>query len=584
MFILGVNTGPHDGSAALLLNGTLLVMAEQERLSRRKHAFGESPADAIAACLATAGITLDDVAEVAVGWDVPRLTTTEGLRFDAGQFDRWLFPPDMFPSPTRPPLRFVPHHLAHAASALWTSGTERAAILVIDGRGETQATTIAAGTPAGITILREWDIVQSIGHFYGFAAEWAGLSVWDAGKLMGLAAYGQPTQPVPLTPVPDGYEIAGHPEPDDRVPMHYFQLRSHLRRCFGAENYPYSAGVPEEPMAHADFAASVQRALEDVVFRLADMARKLTSSRHLVLAGGVGLNCTMNGRLAESGLFDDYYVPPVPHDAGVSLGAALLASREHANGHGFADTLPGERLDHAFWGPAHPPEEITSALSAAGLSGTRLTERELVSRVADLLADGCLVGWWQGRSEVGQRALGARSILCDPRHRHNLVRLNTLKGREVWRPLAPSVLAEYVPDLFGHKLPPAAEFMLSAWPVRSEARRLIPAAVHVDGSARPQVVRREVSPRYWAVINAFRQRTGVPAVVNTSFNLAGEPNVFSAEDAVSTFSRGGLDVLAIGDFLVENPKAAARPTASRSRLGPVLTFTPWQSAGEPARP
>lgn len=561
MFVLGVNTGPHDTSAALLHDGELVVMIEQERLSRRKQAFGESPAQAVHACLDAAGIRLDEVDEVAVGWDVPVLAEVEGTPFDPDAYRRWLFPAELFGGSARPPLRFVPHHVAHAASALWTSGHERAAILVLDGRGEAHATTIATGTPDGITVLRQWDTSLSLGHYYGFAAEWAGLSVWDAGKLMGLAAYGQPKQPMPLHTVAGGYDIAGRPSPHERVPYHFFQLRNHLRKRFGAENYPFTAGDRSEPMAHADFAASVQRSLEEVVLHLAALAGELTGADHLVLAGGVGLNCTMNGRLTRSGLFQDVWIPPVPHDAGVSLGAALMSSRTPA------------RLPHAFWGPE--PEPVAPALQRAGLPVERLAEEEVVARVADHLAAGRLVGWWQGRSEVGQRALGARSILCDPRRREQLVRLNTLKGREVWRPLAPSVLADSVPALFGARLPAPAEFMLCAVPVLPEARPLIPAAVHVDGSARPQVVHEAANPRYWAVIDAFRRRTGVPAVVNTSFNLAGEPNVFTVDDAISTFLRGRLDVLAAGDYVVAHPEPAGQPATAASRLGPDLSFTPW---------
>lgn len=577
MFILGVNTGPHDGSAALLHDGALVVMAEQERLSRRKRAFGESPAAAIRSCLDAAGICLSEVAEVAVGWDVPYLTMVEGSNFDPKRFRDWLFPAEIFGSPHEPPLRFVPHHLAHAASALWTSGADRAAVLIMDGRGETQATTIAEGTSRDIVVLREWDSLQSLGHFYGFAAEWAGLSVWDAGKLMGLAAYGRSGQRVPLIHTPDGYDMPGRPVPHERVAYRYFQLRSYLRKFFAAENYPYGEGDMTEPMAYADFAASVQHALEEVVLNLATIAKRLTGADRLVLAGGVGLNCTMNGMLARSGTFADLYVPPVPHDAGVSLGAALIAYRERSGTASSMMPVNG-RLDHAFWGPAPAVDEVRSALSTAGLHGVPLPEAELVRQVADHLVAGRLVGWWQGRSEVGQRALGARSILCDPRHRRNLARLNTVKGREIWRPLAPSVLAEHVTELFGQQLPSPADFMLCAWPVSPRARPLIPAAVHVDGSARPQVVRRAVSPRFWAVIDGFRQRTGVPAVINTSFNLAGEPNVLSASDAIACFERGGLDVLAIGDYIVQNPSPApAAHVTARPASDPGVTFTPWDA-------
>jgi carbamoyltransferase len=567
-YVLGVNTGPHDASAALLRDGELVAMVEQERLSRNRHAFGESPRDAIAACLAEADIGLEAVAELAVGWDVPMLVEIEGGSFDERRFAQWLVGTD---ARRAPPLRYVGHHLAHAASGFYTSGLSEAAILVIDGRGEAVATTLAVGGPAGIEIIRTWGTDQSIGHLYGWASEWAGLTMWGTGKLMGLASYGRAGQPVPLAPSNDGYAIADAPPPGGSHPHHFVQLRSRLRNGFRRHNFPYCEGDLLEPMAHADFAASVQQALEEVILSLATLARRETGYSALVLGGGVALNCTANGRLIRSGTFDEVWIPPFPHDAGVSLGAALVADRALSGSRAVARRLP-----HARWGPATAAVDDALLARLARCEVVRLGDSQLAEAVAQHLEEGRLVGWWQGRAEVGQRALGARSILCDPRRRDALVRTNLVKGREIWRPLAPAVLADRAGELFASPLPAAADFMLAALPVREEARARLPAAVHVDGSARPQAVEPTQS-RYRAVIEAFCERTGVPAVVNTSFNLAGEPMVLSASDAVGTFLRSELDVLVLDDLVALRP---ASPRATDARVPrvtpPKLSFIPWE--------
>lgn len=549
MYVLGVNSGWHDSSAALLKDGQLVVLIEQERISRTKHAFHEAPTEAIAACLREAGIRLDDVDAIAVGWDEPTCWKLKDKLFDDAYFRAWLLPAERLPHESTPPIQFVAHHLAHAASAFWTSGFTDAAVLVMDGRGETQATTMAVANSAGIEPIDEWDITQSLGNFYGFASEWAGLTFWGAGKLMGLAAYGRSGQPLPLAATESGYTVQGIGSPDPIVERHDDQQRDVLRRHFRQTNYPFCQ--PESAadiMAYSGFAASVQASLEEAVFQLARTVKQRSDNDRLVVVGGVGLNCTLNGRLARSGLFSDVYVPPVPHDVGVSLGAAMVADRERR-----ADWAPMPRFEHAYWGVRPTSDEVEAAIQESGLPATRLPESALIDRVVQHLTAGHTVGWFQGKAEIGQRALGARSLLCDPRQRSQLVRVNTVKGREVWRPLAPSVLEEYAFDLFGPGVPSLANFMLAALPVRVAAQRSIPATVHIDGSARPQLVRRETNPRYWTLIDAFRRATGVPAVLNTSFNLAGEPIVHSPADAISSFTHGEVDILALEDYLLEKP-------------------------------
>ncbi len=551
MYILGVNSGPHDTAAALIKDGQLVCMIEQERLSRRKKAFGEAPVDAIKACLGYANISLEDIHTIAVGWDVPFAAKNLNMTYDERTFSQWLLPSDQISYVHIPPLHFVPHHLAHAASAFWTSGFDRAAILIIDGAGETKSTTTAIGSSSGIHPLFEWSMVQSLGVFYSMASEWAGLSFWDAGKLMGLAAYGHPDYPMPLVPSSDGYTFLGAPKPFRRIVRHEMQQRSVLEPHF-FQTYPFApnrAGDKSEIMAYANFAASVQKALEEAVTQLAHVTCKQAETTNLIIVGGVALNCTLNGYLSRSRQFNDIYVPPFPHDAGVSLGAALML--HHQLNQNTVVRLP--RLEHAYWAPPLQDHDVSTTIQASGLPAQELDEMELVKRVAKHLSNGYLVGWLHGRAEVGQRALGARSILGDPRQRSQLVRINRLKGREIWRPLAPSILEEYAADVFGPDLPSITDFMLAAWPIRTEIQRLLPAVVHVDGTARPQIVRHKVNPRFWHLINEFREITGVPAIINTSFNLAGEPIVYSAADAIKTFRDSELDVLVLDDFILEKP-------------------------------
>ncbi|MEU6720221.1 carbamoyltransferase C-terminal domain-containing protein [Nonomuraea sp. NPDC046802] len=549
-YVLGVNIGFHDSSAALLRDGALCALIEEERLSRRKHAVGQPPAAAVAACLAHEGIGPQDLDAVAIGWDFRSLPLGRNKRFSPEGLRAMLFPDAE--GLTMPPVRWIPHHVAHAASAYYSAGVPDAAVLVIDGAGESQATSIGSALDGEISILREWPVTQSLGFFYNAAAEWAGLGYWGTGKLMGLAAYGRPGPGMPLRVDQGGYELL-HDEAAKKVGVRnsaagpllaYYPMVAEAVKPAFARVFPFAEREGEEPIAYADFAASVQQALEEAVLELAAELRRRVDSPVLTLSGGVAMNCTMVGRLVRSGLYDSIYVPPVPTDAGVSLGAALVVARE---GERFEPTL----IDHAYWGQDVTPACTDAAVAEAGLFAKRLELPELAAFVAGRIAAGDVVAWARGRGEIGQRALGTRSILADPRDRRNLERLNVIKGREMWRPVAPSILAEHAGTLIEGPLMDPSRFMLAAAPVRREAWTSVPAVTHVDGSARPQTVHRATNPAYWALIEQFRQATGVPAVVNTSFNLAGEPIVNSAADAVSTFLRGKeLDLLVLGESVV----------------------------------
>jgi len=547
-WVAGLNHGAHDAAAALLHDGALVVAVEQERLSRRKWATDEAPVDALKRCLDFAGIQLSDLDAVALGSDHDALARWLGLsaaeRSVVLPFDDpdRLFPSGVFGHGPRPPVIAVRHHRAHAASAFWPSGFDAAAILVADAMGEDSATTLAFGDGAGIVDLQSYPVDTSLGFFYESATQYTGLGRNDAGKFMGLAAYGKATHETVLTHGPDGI---GWPIPATKA-RYGSRLIEERKGCllehFERRCFPHLRGLRDEIMAYADFAASVQRDLGQVIIGLAAELRRITGAPNLVLAGGVGLNCTVNGLLVASGIFGQVFVQPMAHDAGVALGAALEVSR----------ALLGERfqpreMPHAQWGTEARDEQVEAELRTRGLEFVKLGQVDVACEVARLLASGCLVAWHQGRAEVGPRALGSRSLLGDPRSRSILVRMNRAKGREMWRPLAPSVLWDRFDDYFVGTPNP---FMIMAAEVRAEARSQIPAVVHVDGSTRPQAVNPAHNPLFGRLLEEFDALAGVPIVVNTSLNLAGEPIVNSPHDTIECFLRSDIDSLAIGSYLV----------------------------------
>jgi carbamoyltransferase len=547
-WIAGLNHGAHDASCALLHDGELVVAVEQERLSRRKRAAGEAPVDALKCCLDFADLRLSDLDAVALGSDHDALARWLGLtpeqRHAVLPFDHpdRLFPAHVFGHGTRPRLIAVKHHRAHAASAFWPSGFETAAILVMDAMGEDSATTLAQGGRAGIRDIQSYPVDTSLGFFYESATEYTGLDRNDAGKLMGLAAYGRTAHNTGLRHGPGGIEWPIPSSNGHRGRKLIEERCERLLDLFEQRCFPFLRGQREEIMAYADFAASVQHDLGRVILGLVGELRARTDARDLVLAGGVALNCTANGLLAASGIFERVFVQPMAHDAGVALGAALEVSR----------ALLGERfqpreMTHAQWGPDTRDEQVEAELGGRGLEFTRFDKAGVAREVARLLAAGRLVAWHQGRAEVGPRALGARSLLGDPRSRRTLVRMNRTKGREMWRPLAPSVLADRFHDYFIGTPNP---FMIMAAQVRAEARRQIPAVVHVDGSARPQVVDAACSPLYARLLEEFDAQAGVPVLVNSSLNLAGQPIVSTPADTIECFLRSDIDALAIGPCLV----------------------------------
>lgn len=531
-YILGVNAGLgifHDPAACLVNeNGTVLAAIEEERLSRVRHSAGvKAPALAVARCLQTAGIDAADVDVVAVGWDEPRLSARQGVpwHFDS---PRALLGQLGFYGQRLPDMQFVAHHQAHAASAFHASPYDQAAVLVVDGNGEDEAISIyraRRGHP--LVRLARWPQVCSLGHLYEAASQWLGLGRRGAGKVMGLAAYGS-GQDVPdpgwLRVGP--YGLVSTLGTDTRQDYEATKDRWHkrVRELAGGASGPQQppGNLAADPVA-VRVAAAVQGTVETVVTWLAAQARELAGMEELCIAGGVGLNCATNGRLPGP-----LYVPPVPHDAGVALGAAwsLAEPREPVVFSAYTGGWPGKL-----------PDDLGGA-----------TPRELdPDRVAELLADGRIVGVCRGRSEVGPRALCHRSFLASPVTAEMRQRMNNLKRREQWRPFGPVTHAE--PGLWetvGH----LERYMIGAARLTNSGAAAIPAVAHVDGTTRPQRLEPEQEPFVAAVLDALAQRGHPPVLLNTSFNGPGEPLVETAEEALACVQRLGADALVTDDALL----------------------------------
>ena len=569
MNILGFTDwiGSHDTAAAIVRDGELVAAAEEERFSRRKH-DGAIPVRAIEFCLRQAGLRMADVdlvvfpgrpfrtgrdSEMAdVSWEFLRgLRRAGAIRRRAyvhkALLSAYVRLPIRSPLDERmrstfkegfdqvrehfgglPPIRFYDHHQSHAAAAFLTSGLTRAAVATIDGRGGSYATVTWRAEGARIKRLRAESWLNSLGIFYELCSVHLGLGEFGQGKLMGLAPYG------------DAARIAARMSAVlDTASAPWYRI--HHRSFETAFGFPQRARESILNPPYTDFAAAVQRALETSVRRVVDSARRDTGIDDVCLGGGVSLNCSSNGALYAGGAARSLSLFPAAGDNGLPVGAALMAALE-------AGEYSPQRFTHAYFGPSFTDAECEAALSradAGGFSVRRATDRSI--ETAKLLAAGKVVGWFQGRMELGPRALGNRSILADPRSIAVRDRVNRIKGRELWRPLAPSVLAERAGAFF--ELMGDSPFMLLAVPVRPEKRPLVPAITHVDGSARPQTVTREQNRHYHDLIAAFERETGVPLVLNTSFNDASEPIVCTPDDAVRTFLATDLDALVLGSYV-----------------------------------
>jgi len=575
MYTLGINAAFHDSAACLVLDGEVLAAAEEERFTRVKHgkrpipfSTYELPFHAIHYCLEYAGIEMGQVHHVAYSFD-PFLLLN-GHRRDAflqlplepsahQPLDGWdsvwdpLFVCSIVNAPRhlaggfphhlssrfkgaslggRYRWHFVPHHLGHAASAFFPSPFAEAAVLTLDGRGEKSTTTYGSGSGLNLEVLREVNFPHSLGLLYEKVTEFLGfLHSSDEYKVMALASYGRPTF---LREFRELVRVEG--EGKYSLPDNYS-----LEELFGPRR---ERGARFE-QRHFDIAHSLQKVLEETVIQLAEWLAGTTHTENLCLAGGVALNCVMNARLRDHGIFRRIWVQPAAGDAGTALGAALWVDATQRS-------VPKRtyRMEHVFLGPCYTDQQIEEFLSWSKLPYRKM---ESASReVAALLAEDKIVGWFQGREEFGPRALGARSILASPLNADMQRRLNQIKDREDFRPFAPVVLEEEAAEWFvgGEQSP----FMLFVFDVKAEKAEQIPAVRHVDGTARVQTVNARQHPLYYDLIKEFERLTGVPVLVNTSFNTRGEPIVSSPRDAIECFWTSPLDALAIGSFLLQKPE------------------------------
>lgn len=548
MIVLGLHgwEGSHDPAAALLIDGRLVACIEEERLTRMKHGISQLPILSAFAVLHEAGLQFEDIDAIAYGWDVPaylgRKKGSSGIVSDfhiveaiAGR-----------KLSSCPKVEWINHHKAHAASAFFSSGFPAAAVIVVDGQGESASISVfAAEIGKGLSLVKEWPPSRSLGFLYEAATLQCGFGFLDSGKTMGLAAYGErPSVPLPihwrdddiLSPIDDALEEEGVVREWRRILVDRFGQTVPEGKVF---NPATSSLVWRDDfhLRHASaIAAAAQESIEGVMVGLIGYAQRVTGFPRVALAGGVALNCVANGLLSDH--CSELFISPMSHDAGAAAGAAI----EVASGHGETIRIP----EGADLGISYGSEEITRSASASKLPFSR--PADIYSDAAARLADGQIIGWFQGRSEVGPRALGQRSILALPTDGANVARVNDIKSRERWRPFAPSALEDETGWIFGRAV--VSPYMLKSYRMTDRARALLPAVTHVDGSTRVQTVSETGSP-FSSLLQAVKKETGRGIVLNTSFNGAREPIVCSPSDAIRTFGAIGLDALYIGDLLIE---------------------------------
>jgi len=588
--ILGLSAYYHDSAAALLVDGVVVAAAQEERFSRKKH-DARFPRHAVQYCLDSQRLSLSEI-DAVVYYEKPLLTFERLLETYLGAAPRggrsfvaamqvWLKEKLFLKTEIKkqlkdlsdgdgalPPLLFSEHHLSHAGAAFYPSPFEKAAVLCMDGVGEWATTSAWLGDGASLTPLWEINFPHSLGLLYSAFTYYCGFKV-NSGeyKLMGLAPYGEPHYVDQIK----SHLIDVKPDGTFRLDLSYFKFHRGFRmtgrkfhKLFGR---PPRKGETELSQFHMDLAASIQVVTEEIVIRLARTLRDETGARHLCLSGGVALNCVANGKLLQEGIFDDIWIQPASGDAGSALGAALVAWHQHFQQP--RQPVAGDSMRGTYLGPQFSNEQISGYLSGIQAPFHSLDDPELFERLAELLDQGKVIGWFNGRMEFGPRALGARSIIGDPRNQQMQSVMNLkIKYRESFRPFAPSVLEQEVGNQF--ELQAKSPYMLLVAPVKQELctpmtdeqqqlfgieklnvpRSSLPAITHVDYSARVQTVSETTNPRYFNLIRAFQRRTGCPTIVNTSFNVRGEPIVCTPQDAYRCFMRTEMDALVLQNQLL----------------------------------
>lgn len=572
MIIIGINAYHADASAAIFVDGKMVAATEEERFTRVKHWAG-FPAQAIQFCLAEAGVSFQDVDFFAIGRD-PKAKMLQkalylfrnlggsmgavkerlGNRKKVSSIEQELAAiSGLDASLFAGKVRNIEHHRSHLASAFFASPYEEAACLSIDGSGDFSTTMTGIGKGNHIEVLQSLDFPHSLGIFYTAFTQLLGFPHYgDEYKVMGMAPYGQPLHVEKLR---DVVELTGDG-------LFKLNLRYFIKGTAGIisyeKNIPQVAPVysdylvqkfgpprkKEEPLTqyHQDLAASVQRMSEIVIFHILNHLHKVTGLDNVCIAGGVAQNSVANGKITRNTPFKHVYIPSAGHDAGISMGAALFVQHEQ-------EKLQREVIYSAYTGSKFTNEQIIKVLTTKGIAFQQLEDEALYNTVTDCLIAGGVAGWMTGRAEFGPRALGGRSIIADPRRMDAKEILNLkVKRRESFRPFAPSILKEYVADYF--ELDEPVPFMEKVFPIRKEKHAEIPAVTHVDGTGRLQSVDKNISPRYYALIENFRQKTGVPILLNTSFN-ENEPIVNSPEEALACFLRTDMDMLVMENILVK---------------------------------
>jgi len=590
MDILGISCFFHDAAAALIRDGEIIAAAEEERFSRKKHDY-EFPINAIEFCLKSGKTTGQDLTCVAF-FEKPFLKFERLLKTAMQTFPKsrqvfqesmitWLSDKLWIKSLIKEKLDvpdekivFSNHHLSHAASAFFCSPFEDAAILTVDGVGEWATATYGVGKGTSIKIQREIRFPHSLGLLYSAFTAFLGFEVNEGEyKVMGMAPFGQPKYVDKVWKL-----IRQDSDSSFTLNMEYFSFHHSTEKTYN-EKFVDLFGPPRDPKAlfftassgfpsyfgekptdfaklalenqhYADIAASIQKVTEEILVRMAVHVQRETGLKHLCMAGGVALNSVANGRILRETPFENIYIQPAAGDGGGAIGAALCAY------HMFLGKPRRFVMNHAYWGKEYTTGEVDAFLKEQNIRHTLIeNDDKLMARVVNSLQQGKVIGWFQGRFEWGPRALGNRSILADPGNPQMKDIVNTkIKFREPFRPFAPSVLVERTGDFFdlseaGRHYP--SRYMLYVVDVKDKARDYLPAITHVDGTARLQTVDQDVAPRYYRLIHTLGDATGVPVVLNTSFNLKGEPIVNTPAEAFSTFNRSGMDVLVLGNHVIE---------------------------------
>ncbi len=567
MNILGINHFFHDSSACLLVDGKLVAALEEERFNRDKHtrAF---PSLAIDQCLKIAGLTAQDIDHIAVSIQPTHRWTTKALYalkqphkaapfikhelvqgyFKHQRFRQWLS--DTYGS-EHPTVHQLQHPVTHAAGSYYASPYTDAAILSLDGSGEWECAWMGHGKDDKVTEFSTSDFPNSLGSVYEAVTEFCGFKPnYDEGKTMGLAPLGDASKHI------DNARKVVHISSQGTidVDLSYFSYQYWgYRRC--SEKFHRVFGEPrpfngEFKDHHQDVAAAFQQVLEECALTLAKQLKERTGAPYLVIAGGVALNSVMNGRLLREAGFDDVYIMPAAGDNGTSIGAAYTVYHQTLGNPRV--NLPENAHMNPYVGNEYSDEEIEADLKRFKLSYTK--SEDITQDAAELLENGKIIGWFQGRMEIGPRALGSRSILANPAYPDMKQKINSeVKFREAYRPFAPSATVEGAKEFFDIDV--EAPFMLKVCQVKPDKQSVLPAITHVDGSARLQTVRSEIHPQYHALIKELGERTGVPVVLNTSFNIQGEPVVESPRDAIRCFFSTGLDALCVGSFVIKKHSA-----------------------------